>query len=97
MKINANKLKLLSHLNPQVSVAIETSQTTNHEFEKFSKNERLFHNWANISFCRPMYYHEPSTPSEMIEIITYASQNQQKVRVMGSGQSPSNISFLNII
>lgn len=68
-------------------------ETTNYTV-KYPENDQIFRNWADVETCKPKYYHEPTSIEEIIEIVKYAKKNNQRIRVIGSGHSPSNISFL---
>ncbi|KAL9642808.1 hypothetical protein ABK040_009883 [Willaertia magna] len=52
-----------------------------------------FRNWANIYQVKPKYVHFPETESDIQQIIKYAVEHNEKVKVIGSGHSPSNIAI----
>lgn len=88
--------KLLGHLNSSFSgPVLSSSPTSQIDKDKYLTNTREFKNWAEIASCTPQFYHEPTTIQEIVELIAYASSQQQKIRVMGSGHSPANIAFTN--
>lgn len=88
--------KLLTHLQGSSTVpGVSAATTSSADSDKYMTNQREFKNWAQIASCTPQYYHEPTTLSQITDIILYATSQQQKVRVLGSGHSPANIAFCN--
>lgn len=62
--------------------------------DTYQENKQIFRNWADVETCKPKYYHEPGSVNEIKSIVNYAKMYNQRIRVIGSGHSPSNISFL---
>jgi FAD/FMN-containing dehydrogenase len=75
--------------------SVETATTSQVDTDKYIPNDKEFRNWAQIASCKPQFYHEPLAVSELVELIAYATANQQKIRVVGSMHSAANIAFTN--
>ena len=50
-------------------------------------------NWARIHSVHPAFFHRPRSTVEMQQIVAYAAQHRQAVRVVGMGHSPSDIAL----
>lgn len=50
-----------------------------------------FENWSKTFTCKPEYFFEPKNRDELLEVLAFARQRGKKVRVVGSGFSPSDI------
>eukprot|EP00794_Sanderia_malayensis_P017007 gene17007-18720_t len=59
------------------------------------KSGYLFTNWAKTFACQPELYFEPTTVGEIGKILQNATANKKKVKVVGFGHSPSDISCTN--
>ena len=53
--------------------------------------KRRWTNWARIRTAYPSYYHTPTTTDDIQRIITFAHKHNHKVRIVGTGHSPSDI------
>ena len=53
--------------------------------------KRRWSNWAGIRSAYPSYYHTPTTTDDVQRIVTFAHRHQHKVRIVGTGHSPSDI------
>lgn len=58
-------------------------------------NEKHFINWSNQYQCRPLYGDFPASTEEARNIIRQAVEPKTKIRVFGSGHSPSDITMSN--
>ena len=54
---------------------------------------KLVENWSKTYSCRPELYFEPRNLDEIRQILIQAKENGKKVRAMGCGVSPSQISY----
>jgi L-gulonolactone oxidase len=59
------------------------------------RNKKHFINWSNQYQCRPTYVHHPASTGEARNIIRQAVERKTKIRVFGSGHSPSDIAMSN--
>eukprot|EP00047_Mylnosiga_fluctuans_P016485 m.54708 g.54708 ORF g.54708 m.54708 type:complete len:359 (-) comp6614_c0_seq1:686-1762(-) len=48
-------------------------------------------NWAGVQTCRPARYFEARTEQDVLDVIRLAESNGAKLKVIGSGHSPSDI------
>ncbi|EFC49027.1 predicted protein [Naegleria gruberi] len=63
---------------------------------KFAPNKRfVFRNWANIYKSKPTFVHHPKSEEEIQTIVKVANFRGEKVKVIGSGHSPCDISLTN--
>ena len=53
--------------------------------------KKKWSNWASIRSAYPSYYHTPTTTEDIQRIITFAHKHNHKVRIVGTGHSPSDI------
>jgi UDP-N-acetylenolpyruvoylglucosamine reductase len=53
-----------------------------------------FQNWAKIYSCKPKYFHKPSNSKEIKEIVEAANSNNEKVKIVGIGHSPNDMSCI---
>ncbi|RWS07212.1 L-gulonolactone oxidase-like protein [Dinothrombium tinctorium] len=54
-----------------------------------------FENWSKTFSCKPQLFFVPKNIEELREIVLSAKANRKKVRVVGCGHSPSDISCTN--
>jgi len=52
-----------------------------------------FTNWAKIHSCQPKKIHRPKTEQDLIAIMSSSALTKEKIRVVGVGHSPSDISM----
>lgn len=52
-------------------------------------------NWSGTYSCTPEQYFEPECEEDLLEILDLARTGKKTVRVMGCGQSPSDLPFTN--
>jgi len=57
---------------------------------KQGRNREVF-NWSNTHSCTPAEIYNPSSLSELVQVIKHANKNNMKLRVRGSGSSSSPI------
>lgn len=50
-----------------------------------------WHNWSSTSNCSPERMYYPRSIEDVIEIVKAATENQQKIRVVGAGHSFTNL------
>lgn len=50
-----------------------------------------FENWSKTFSCKPEYLFQPENEEELLEVLDFARQRGKKVRVVGAGFSPSDI------
>eukprot|EP01083_Nonionella_stella_P279386 950434_1 len=55
--------------------------------------EFYIRNWAGIHACRPRYMHFPESEPDIRRVLTYARARGERVRVIGSLHSPSDIAM----
>jgi L-gulonolactone oxidase len=48
-------------------------------------------NWARISSCVPAHYHQPASVAELQQIVAYARDRKETIKVVGAGHSPNAI------
>ena len=70
------------------SVPLNTSQ--NKSLSNFESRKRWY-NCVKSQIVEPLRYYKPSSLAELTDIIKYASDNNFKVKAVGSGHSFSNI------
>ncbi len=56
-------------------------------------NKNSFVNWSGEYRCTPNYVHHPKTDIEVKDIVCQAIKRKSKIRVFGSGHSPSDIAM----
>ena len=56
-------------------------------------NQERFVNWSGEYRCTPNYVHHPKTDIEVKDIVCQAIKRKSKIRVFGSGHSPSDIAM----
>ncbi|ORX57987.1 L-gulonolactone/D-arabinono-1,4-lactone oxidase, partial [Hesseltinella vesiculosa] len=61
------------------------------ELQAISVDNYEFQNWAKTFRCRPELLFEPKTESQVIKIVQHAKKNNKRIRVFGSGHSPSDL------
>ncbi|KAG2392710.1 hypothetical protein C9374_011435 [Naegleria lovaniensis] len=53
----------------------------------------VFRNWANIYKIKPQFVHHPESEEEIQRIVKVAAFRKEKIKVVGSGHSPCDISL----
>ncbi|MGD1699118.1 D-arabinono-1,4-lactone oxidase [Dapis sp. BLCC M229] len=56
-------------------------------------NKKCFINWSGQYQCQPTSVHYPASTEEIRDIVCQAIQRKTKIRVFGSGHSPSDIAM----
>jgi FAD/FMN-containing dehydrogenase len=69
---------------------MRSSLSSSKEFD-FQRNTQRFENWARIYGCTPDFFHQPTSIEEIREIINYAKDHDQKIRLIGAAHSPSDV------
>ncbi|NES64348.1 MAG: FAD-binding protein [Okeania sp. SIO2D1] len=58
-------------------------------------NKKRFINWSSQYQCQPTSVHHPGSTEEARDIVNQAIERKTKIRVFGSGHSPSDIAMSN--
>ncbi|KAI8069913.1 D-arabinono-1,4-lactone oxidase-domain-containing protein, partial [Gongronella butleri] len=61
------------------------------ELQSIATENYQFQNWAKTFKCRPELLFEPRTEAQVVKIVRLAQQQKKRVRVFGSGHSPSDL------
>ncbi|KAI9321819.1 D-arabinono-1,4-lactone oxidase-domain-containing protein [Dichotomocladium elegans] len=59
--------------------------------QAIASEDYVFHNWAKTFNCRPELLFTPTCEAEIVKIVQLAHRHQKKVKVFGSGHSPSDL------